>query len=157
MMKCRGCLSPTYVNERGSHLPLGSSSSLGWILVVATMALGSMSMIHISPFCSDSDLEPTSDSEAFTSATNDYFERQSTVLCQGLLWKSHHFPVSFFVFPLSFFVLRLSLVFLRLSIFSLSFFYGLGLPLPCFCCEGFPNPNSHVVCLRFCSILMAYR
>ena len=51
----------------------------------------------------DLESEPASNSEAFTSATSDFFEWQSTVLCQGLLWKSHHFPVSFFVFPMSFF------------------------------------------------------
>jgi hypothetical protein len=67
------------------------------------VALGSVSMIHLPLFGSDSKSEPASDSEAFTSATNDFFEKKSTVLCQWLLWKSHHFPISFFVFPVSFF------------------------------------------------------
>jgi hypothetical protein len=53
--------------------------------VVATVALGSALMICLTLSISDSDSEPTSDSCAFTLATNDYFERQSTVLCQGLL------------------------------------------------------------------------
>jgi hypothetical protein len=51
----------------------------------------------------NSESKPASDSKAFTSATNDCFERKSTVLCQGILWKLHHFPVSFFVFLVSFF------------------------------------------------------
>jgi hypothetical protein len=81
-------------------LDLGSP---GWILVVATVALGSASMIHLPFFGSDSKSEHASDSEAFTLATNDCFEWQSVMLCQGLLWKLHHFSVSFFVFPLSLF------------------------------------------------------
>jgi hypothetical protein len=68
-----------------------------------TVALGSTSMIHLPLFGSGSESESTSDSKALTSATNDCFERQSAVLCQGLLWKSHHFLVSFFIFLVSFF------------------------------------------------------
>jgi hypothetical protein len=67
------------------------------------MALGSMSMIRLPLSGFGSDSESTSDSEAFTSATSDYFEQQLVVLFQGLLWKSHHFPVSLFVFLVSFF------------------------------------------------------
>ena len=81
----------------------GSSSSRGWSLVVATVALDSASMIPLPLSSSSSESEYASHSEAFTSATNNYFERQSTVLCQGLLWKSHHFPIAFFVFLVSFF------------------------------------------------------
>jgi hypothetical protein len=81
----------------------GLSGSPGWSLVVATVALGSTSMIHIPLSGSVSESESASDSEAFTSATSECFERHSVVLCQGLLWKSHHFPVSFFVFLVSFF------------------------------------------------------
>jgi hypothetical protein len=77
--------------------------SPGWILVVATEELGSESMIHLPFFGYESKSEHAYDSEAFTSATNDCFQWQSVVLCQSLLWKSHHFSVSFFVFPLSFF------------------------------------------------------
>jgi hypothetical protein len=50
---------------------------------------------------SESESEPTSDSEDFTLATSDCFERESVVLFQGLLWKSHHFLVSLFVFSMS--------------------------------------------------------
>jgi hypothetical protein len=73
----------------------GSSSSPGGSLVVAMVALGSASIIHLPLSGSVLESESTSDSEAFTSTTRDCFERQSAVLCQGLLWKSHHFPVSF--------------------------------------------------------------
>jgi hypothetical protein len=59
----------------------GLSSSLGWSLVVATVALGSTSMIHLPLSGSGLELESTSDSKAFTSATSDCFERQLTVLC----------------------------------------------------------------------------
>jgi hypothetical protein len=71
-------------------------------LVVAMVALGSTSMICLPLSDFDSELELASDSEAFTSATNNFFERKSTMLCQGLLWKSHHFLISFFVFSVSF-------------------------------------------------------
>jgi hypothetical protein len=43
----------------------------GLSLVVATIALGSASMIHLPLSGSNSESEPTSDSEAFTSATSD--------------------------------------------------------------------------------------
>jgi hypothetical protein len=85
----------------------GSFGSPGWSLVVAMVALGSMSMICLPLYGSELDSEPASDLEAFTLATNNFFEQQSTVLCQGLLWNSHHFPVSFFVFLVSFFACRL--------------------------------------------------
>ena len=83
-------------------------------------------MIYFLLYGSNSDSEPTSDSEAFTSATSDYFERQSIVLCQGILWKSHHFLVYFFIFSLSFFVFVLE----WLSWGYPYFYCGLGLPLP---------------------------
>jgi hypothetical protein len=67
------------------------------------VALGSMSMIRLPLSSSDSTSEPAFDSEAFTSVTSICFKQQSLVLCQGLLWKSHHFPVSFFVFLMSLF------------------------------------------------------
>jgi hypothetical protein len=52
-----------------------SSGSPGWSLVVEMVALGSASMICIPLYGSDSESEPTSDSEAFTSATSDCFEQ----------------------------------------------------------------------------------
>jgi hypothetical protein len=107
MMKCSG-VPFTHIYEWKRHSPSsGSSGSPGWSLVVETVALGSTSMICLPLSGFGSESESTSDSEAFTSATNDCFERQSVVLCQGLLWKSHHFPVSFFVFPVSFFACNL--------------------------------------------------
>ena len=47
-------------------------------------------------------------------------------------------------------VLWLGLVFLRVTIFSLSLFFWLGPPFPCFSCEEFAYPNSHLFCLIFC-------
>jgi hypothetical protein len=54
----------------------GSSGSPGWSLVVATVALGSASMIHLPLSGSNLESKPASNSEAFTSATSDYFEQQ---------------------------------------------------------------------------------
>jgi hypothetical protein len=103
MMKCSG-FPFTHICEWKRHsLSYGSSGSPGWSLVVETVALGSASMICLPLSSSGSESEPTSESGAFTLATSDCFERQSTMLCQGILWKSHHFPVSFFVFLVSFF------------------------------------------------------
>jgi hypothetical protein len=82
---------------------------------------------------------------SLTSTTNDCFERHSSVLCQGILWKSHHFPVSFFIFPLPF---------LSCVLDWLSRGCWLGSSLPCFGCCRFADPNSHLFwCLNFCSIL----
>jgi hypothetical protein len=71
--------------------------------VVETVVMGYALMICLPLSGIVSELESVSDSEAFTSSTSDCLEWQSTVLCQGLLWKLHHFLVSFFVFPMSFF------------------------------------------------------
>jgi hypothetical protein len=84
-MKCSG-VPFTHIYEWKRHSPSsGSSGSPGWSLVVATVALGSASMIRLplSSFVLES--ESAFDLEAFTSATNDCFEWQSVVLCQGLL------------------------------------------------------------------------
>jgi hypothetical protein len=103
MMKCSE-VPFTHICEWKRCSPSsGSSGTPGWSLVVATMALVSVSMICLPLSSSDSESEPPSYSEAFTSATSNCFERKSTVLCQWLLWKSHHFPISLFVFPVSFF------------------------------------------------------
>jgi hypothetical protein len=103
MMKCSG-VPFTHIFKWKRHSPSSSSSgSPGWSLVVEMVALGYESIICLPLSGSRSKSEPASDLEAFTLATSDCFERQSAVLCQGLLWKSHHFPVSFFVFPVSFF------------------------------------------------------
>jgi hypothetical protein len=121
------------------------------------MALVSASMISLPFSGSNSDSERTYDSKAFTSATNDFFERHSTMLCQGLLWNSHHFPLSFFVFPLSFFVCSLEWLSRGYPSLLCPLFYGLGLPFPCFYYEGFSYLNCCIFCLRFFSILIAYR
>ena len=157
MMKCNR-VPFTHICEWKRHYPSsGSSRSLGWSLVVETMALGSASMICLPLSGSDSESELASDSKAFTSTTRDYFERQSTILCQGLLWNSHHFPTSFFVFLVSLFACGLDWFHWYYPYFLCPFFYGLGLPFLEFCCEEFPGPNCRVFCLRFCSILTAYQ
>jgi hypothetical protein len=79
MMKCSG-VPFTHICEWKRHSPSsGSSGSSGWSLVVEMVALGSTSMIHLPLSGSNSDSKPTFDSEAFTSATSDCFERQSIV------------------------------------------------------------------------------
>jgi hypothetical protein len=94
----------THICEWKRHLPSSSSSnSPSWTLVVVMVELGYASMICLPLFGYESESEPSFDSKAFTSTTSDYFEWQSVVLCQGLLWKSHHFLVYFFVFSMSFF------------------------------------------------------
>src|SRR5699024_6631325 len=63
----------------------------------------------------------------------------------GLLWKSHHFPVSFFGFVVLFFSCG---------------FDGLSWVTPPWLCPlgfGFADPKSRFFCLNFCSILTAYR
>jgi hypothetical protein len=90
-------------------------------------------MIYLLPLFSKSDFESGLDSFSLISTTNDCFEPHSSVLCQGILWKSHHFPVSFLVFLLPFFSCRLD------------WFSGgwlLGSSLPYFFCCGFVDPNS---------------
>jgi hypothetical protein len=102
MMKCNRVPFTKNCEWKRRYPSFGSSSSLGWSLVVAMVELGSVSMIHLPHSSSNSESDSTYDLEDFTSATNDCFERQSTVLYQGLLWKSHHFSVSFLVLPVSF-------------------------------------------------------
>jgi hypothetical protein len=155
-MKCSG-VPFTHICEWKRRSPSsGSSGSPGWNLVVATLALGSTSMICLPLSSFGSESESTSDSEDFTSTSSDCFERQSAVLCQGILWKSHHFPVSFFVFLLSFFPYGLDWLSRYCPYFLWPLFCGLGPPFPGFCCEWFLGPNSCVFCLSFCSVLMAY-
>jgi hypothetical protein len=70
------CITFTHICEWRKHSPSsGSLGSLGWSLVVAIVALGSTPMIYLPLSGSDSDSKTTSDSEDFTSATNDFFER----------------------------------------------------------------------------------
>jgi len=125
---------------------VGSSS---WIVVVTTIEVGFASMIYLLLVFSELDSELGFDSLSLISNTNDCFDRHSSVFCQGILWKSHHFLMSFFVFPWSFFSCGLDW-------FSRSCLSG-----PCFsyfdCC-GFADLNSFLFwCLNFCSILTTYR
>lgn len=76
-----------------------SSSSFGWIIVVVMVTLGSTPMTHIPLSSYKLKCEPRYDSKVFSSPTNYYFEWHPSLLCQGLLWKSHHFPMPLFIFP----------------------------------------------------------
>jgi hypothetical protein len=87
------------VNEKGTPPLQDLLVLLVELLAVMTIAVGSASMICLLPVFSELDSESGFDSLSLISATNDCFERHSSVLCQGILWKSHHFLVSFFVFP----------------------------------------------------------
>jgi len=157
IMKCSGVPFTQICEWKRRSRSSGSSGSPGWSLVVAMVVLGYASMICLPLSGSDSESEPTSNLQAFTSTTNDYFERQSTMLFQGILWKSQHFSVSFFVFSVSFFACGLDWFFWGCSSLLYPFFCGLGPLFPGFFYDGFPGPNFRVFCLIFCSILMAYR
>ena len=89
-----------------SSRSVGSSS---WIVAVATITC-------LLPLFSEWDYESGFGSLSLISATNECFEWHSLVLCQGILWKSHHFPVSFFVFPWPFFSFGLDWFFRKLFI-----------------------------------------
>jgi hypothetical protein len=70
-MKCNE-VPFTHIYEEKRRSPSSSSlGSPGWILVVATVEMGSMSMIRLPFFGFDSESETTSHSKAFISATND--------------------------------------------------------------------------------------
>jgi hypothetical protein len=91
----------TYICEwkmcSSSSRSIGSSS---WITTVATITMGSVSMIYLLSLFYESNSESGFGSLYLILATNYFFEWHSSVLCQGILWKSHHFPVSFvFLWP----------------------------------------------------------
>lgn len=134
----------------------GTSGSFFSILVVATVALSSVSMIwfHFSfPFLgSDSESEHAFDSKAFSSATSVYLIWHSLVLWVELLWNSHHLPVSF-VFKVFFFACSFSELCSVFPPWLWPFLYGLDAPFPCF---EFTDPKSHFICLNFFSILTTY-
>jgi hypothetical protein len=89
----------THICERKRLSPsLGSSRSFGWIVEVMTIVLGSTSIIYPILWFTELESELGLVSISFSSATNDCFEQHSSVLCQGILWKSHHFLVSLFIF-----------------------------------------------------------
>jgi hypothetical protein len=111
-----------------------------------TIEMRSMSMIYILPVFYESDSESGFNSLPLISTTNDLFEQNSSVLCQGILWKSHHFLVSFFVFPLPFFYCGLEWS---------SEGWLLGSPLPYFGCCRFTNHellHGLSMLLNFCFI-----
>jgi hypothetical protein len=81
----------------------GSSGSSSWIVVVVTLVVCSASIICLLLLFSESESELGLCSISLSSTTNDCFRKHSSVLCQGILWKSHHFLVSFFIFPIPFF------------------------------------------------------
>jgi len=123
----------THIWEWKRHSSSRSSSSSLWIFVVATVALGSASIIYFSlsfPLLgSNLESEHASDSKAFNSATSDCLAQQSLVLWVELLWNSHHFPMSF-----GFVVLFFYCSFCGLSWVTphwlCPLFYGLGAPSP---------------------------
>jgi hypothetical protein len=87
----------------------GSSGSLGQPLVVGTVALGLTLIICFPPSGFYLESESASDSEAFSSAMSDFLEQHCSVLCQGLLSYSHHFPMYFFIFSFQLLILRASI------------------------------------------------
>jgi hypothetical protein len=116
---------------------LGSFGSSSWNFLVEMVPLGSSSMIHL-PFSGlKSKFESTSDPGDFVSSNNDCLEPHSSVLFQGILWNSYHFPVSFFEFPLPF------------------FFDGLG--WLSWCWTSFLCPFSRGLVLGMCYILCTTR
>jgi hypothetical protein len=101
IIKCNG-VPFTHIFEWKSRIPSSGSSS-SWIVVVAIVAVGFASMICLLLSFYESGSNSRFRSLSLSSTTNDYIERHSLVLCQGLLWNSHHFPVSFLDFSLPFF------------------------------------------------------
>jgi hypothetical protein len=102
-IKCKG-VPFTHICEWKRCSPSsGSYGSSGWIVAVVTIEVGSTSIICLLLLLSKSKSESWLGYVSLISATNDHFEQHSSVLCQRILWKSHHFPMSFFVFPLPLF------------------------------------------------------
>jgi hypothetical protein len=83
-------------------LMVGNVTS-GWIIAVAKIYVDSASIIYLLLLLFELESDSGLDFVSLISATNDCFERHSSMLCQGILWKSHHFLVSFFIFSLLFF------------------------------------------------------
>jgi hypothetical protein len=94
----------THICEWKRHSPFSRSFvSSSWIVVVMTVAVGSATMICFLLLFYESESKSGLGFVSLSLATNDCFERHSSMLCHRILWKSHHFPVSFFVFLLPFF------------------------------------------------------
>jgi hypothetical protein len=146
-IKCSG-VPFTHICEWKSCSPSSGSSS-GWIVAVVTVEVGYASMICLLLLFSELDTKLGFHSLSLSSTANDCIERHSLLLCQGILWNSHHFLVSFldFLLPLFSYIWDyLSQVFPSFICPSLC---ELDFPFPCF---------SHLLCyLSFYSILTAYR
>jgi hypothetical protein len=100
-MKCSG-VHFTHICEWKRCSPSSSSSdSSRSFFPISMVVLGFSSMIHFA--CFELEFDLGSDYVSSLLANNDYFKRNSSVLCQGILWNSHHFPVSFFVSSLPLF------------------------------------------------------
>ena len=97
----------THIYEWKIRSPsFGSSGSIFWVLVVEMMALVSASICFPLAFPlsgSNTKLEHTYDSEAFSSGMSDYLDQHSLVMLVGFFWNSHNFLESFFVFVVLFF------------------------------------------------------
>jgi hypothetical protein len=108
-IKCNGVPITKIYERKRCSASLGSSSSSGWMVLVTMVEVGSTSMICLLLFLSKSGSKSSLISNSLTSTTNDGLEQHSLMLFQGILWKSHHFLVSFFIFSLLFFFRGLEL------------------------------------------------
>ena len=124
-IKCSGVPFTNICEWKRCSPSSGSVGSSSWIAAVATITC-------LLPLFSEWDYESGFGSLSLISATNDFFEWHSSVLCQGILWKSHHFSVSF-VFSWPFFSCGFD-YFLRDCLLGSSFSYFV------FC--GFGDMNS---------------
>jgi hypothetical protein len=126
-MKCSGVPFTHIYKWKRCSSSRSSSGSSGCVVVVVIVVVGSASMICFPLLCFESKFESGSDSFYLCSTTNDCFEEHLLVLSQGLLWNSHHFPMSFLEFLLPFLSwtgylkVGLGLDLLRLAFLSLSF------------------------------------
>jgi hypothetical protein len=102
-IKCNG-VPFTHICEWKRRSPSSrSAGSSGWIVGVATTAVGYALMIYLLLLFYESESDSGFGSLSLSSTTNEYFKQHSLVLFHGLLWNSHHFPVSFLDFLLPFF------------------------------------------------------
>jgi len=131
-----------------------SSHSIFLTLVVAKVALGFASIICFLLLFFGSNSEHAYNSKAFVSTTNDFFVWHSPVLWVGILWKSHHFPVSFFIFPLLFFPCILNELYWIIPPWLYPLVCCLGMPFPYF---WFTYPKSHFFYLNIYLMLIAYQ
>jgi len=147
--KCNG-VPFTDISEWKRHSSSsGSTDSSHWIVLFTTVAVRYTSMMCLFSIFYGWYSQSEFASMALTSTTNDYFDWHSSVLFQGILWKSHHFPVSFFIFPLPF---------LSCVLYCLSRDYLLRSYLSFFGCCRLGHLNSHLFWwLKFFSILTTYR